>query len=497
MTDIVYRGGAASSADPSRNPVARAATATDAAHALTGRRRQVARTRRRFLLVDLIVSALLVVAALLAGYVLAAAAVAVGYLLIAVRVWASDSPREMARLSQVVRSGALAGALLCVVDSVLALATSGSGAVVASAVWALTLVGFRLLVRSSPFADSWGVGRRRRMIVGDPQALDNTQARRSPAVASGDVLVVVTRAGGASRLDGRSDKRTRTDVDEAPAGLVERIVRTALENSVERVTVIPGPSWQQRQLRELSWLLEGTGVDMVVSTSLDRIAPHRAEVVQQDGRLVVKVGSATPRGIQVLLKGAIDRVCAAVLLLLISPVLLVIAAALRLESPGPAIFTQTRVRERGVTFTMFKFRTMRMDAEQLLDELASDNVHADQGPLFKIVHDPRVTRLGGVLRRTSLDELPQLMNVMLGQMSLIGPRPALPREVAAYDFMARRRLAVKPGMTGLWQVSGRSRLSWEESIGFDLDYVDNWSPSTDAAIAVRTLRAVVTKDGAF
>jgi len=124
-------------------------------------------------------------------------------------------------------------------------------------------------------------------------------------------------------------------------------------------------------------------------------------------------------------------------------------------------------------------------------------MHESSLPLFKIKNDPRITRVGHVLRKTSLDELPQLVNVLLGQMSLIGPRPALPREVEMYDYVARRRLAVKPGMTGLWQVSGRSRLTWDESIGFDLDYVDNWSPGIDAAIAVRTFKAVVTKDGAF
>jgi lipopolysaccharide/colanic/teichoic acid biosynthesis glycosyltransferase len=178
-------------------------------------------------------------------------------------------------------------------------------------------------------------------------------------------------------------------------------------------------------------------------------------------------------------------------------VLLLIAMAVRLDSKGPAIFSQTRVREGGATFTMYKFRTMSINAEEQLSELQELNVHASTDPLFKVVDDPRITRVGNLLRMTSLDELPQLINVVKGEMSLIGPRPALPVEVELYDFVARRRLAVKPGMTGLWQVSGRSRLTWDESIGFDLEYVDNWSPITDAAIAVKTVRAVVTKDGAI
>ena len=212
---------------------------------------------------------------------------------------------------------------------------------------------------------------------------------------------------------------------------------------------------------------------------------------------MIKVGSASPRGTQALVKGLVDRLAAATLLLLSFPVLVAIAAAVRLDSPGPAVFRQSRVREGGDTFTMYKFRTMRVDAEQQLGELQDLDVHGSASPLFKIEGDPRITRVGQLLRKTSLDELPQLVNVLRGQMSLIGPRPALPREVEMYDYVARRRLAVKPGMTGLWQVSGRSRLSWDESIGFDLDYVDNWSAATDAAIAVRTFRAVVTRDGAF
>ena len=212
---------------------------------------------------------------------------------------------------------------------------------------------------------------------------------------------------------------------------------------------------------------------------------------------MIKVGSASPRGMEALGKSVIDRLGAAALLLVSSPLLLAIAAAVRLESKGPAIFRQIRIREGGGTFTMYKFRTMSMDAEQLLSGLQELNMHGSDRPLFKMEEDPRITRVGRVLRKTSLDELPQLVNVLRGQMSLIGPRPALPLEVEMYDYVARRRLAVKPGMTGLWQVSGRSKLSWDESIGFDLDYVDNWSPGADAAIAMRTFRAVITKDGAF
>jgi lipopolysaccharide/colanic/teichoic acid biosynthesis glycosyltransferase len=145
---------------------------------------------------------------------------------------------------------------------------------------------------------------------------------------------------------------------------------------------------------------------------------------------------------------------------------------------------------------MLKLRTMQLDAEERRTELSPTNEHLD-GPLFKMENDPRITRFGRFLRRTSLDELPQLVNVLRGQMSLIGPRPALPEEVARYDDWARRRLAIKPGMTGLWQVSGRSNLAWSDSVRLDLDYVDNWTPSMDARIAAKTAGAVFRRDGAY
>jgi exopolysaccharide biosynthesis polyprenyl glycosylphosphotransferase len=278
---------------------------------------------------------------------------------------------------------------------------------------------------------------------------------------------------------------------------VARIVRTALEAEVDQVTVVPGVAVGPEELRELSWALEDTGVDLVVSTDLHGIAPRRLRVTENDGRVLMRVGSVTPRGATALVKAVCDRVLGAALLVLSAPVMLLLALAVRLESPGAAFYRQTRVGVDGTTFTMIKLRSMHQDAEARLQELLSQNEHHGDGVLFKMRHDPRVTRTGRLLRRTSLDELPQLLNVVSGSMSLIGPRPALPHEVAGYDHTARRRLAVRPGMTGLWQVSGRSSLTWEQSIGFDLDYVDNWSARTDAAIALRTVKAVLSSDGAY
>jgi exopolysaccharide biosynthesis polyprenyl glycosylphosphotransferase len=197
-----------------------------------------------------------------------------------------------------------------------------------------------------------------------------------------------------------------------------------------------------------------------------------------------------------LLKTAFDRITASVALLLLSPVLLGVALLVRKDSAGPAFFRQTRVGKDGKSFTMIKFRSMYTDAEARLAELQQQNQNAD-GLLFKMRDDPRVTRIGRVLRRYSLDELPQLVNVLNGSMSLVGPRPPLPREVANYGDAVRRRLLVKPGLTGLWQVSGRSDLSWEDSVRLDLRYVENWSLTMDLQVLWKTCRAVLGGSGAY
>ncbi len=177
-----------------------------------------------------------------------------------------------------------------------------------------------------------------------------------------------------------------------------------------------------------------------------------------------------------------------------APALAAAAVAIKLEDGGPVLYRQRRVGQDGCDFDLLKLRTMVVDAEARLAQLADQNEVG--GGLFKIKADPRVTTVGIWLRRLSLDELPQLWNVVVGDMSLIGPRPALPREVASYNEAARRRLAVKPGLTGLWQVSGRSNLSWDETVRIDSDYVDNWRPGREVQIALRTVKAVLSKNGA-
>jgi exopolysaccharide biosynthesis polyprenyl glycosylphosphotransferase len=200
-------------------------------------------------------------------------------------------------------------------------------------------------------------------------------------------------------------------------------------------------------------------------------------------------------GLNHTIKRGIDIGLAGLAVFLLSPVLAAVALAVFFEDRGPVLFRQQRVGVAGSSFTMFKFRSMVVDAEARLAKLAEENEGA--GLLFKMKDDPRITRVGAFIRRYSLDELPQLFNVLNGTMSLIGPRPPLPREVAAYEGRVNRRLLIKPGITGLWQVSGRSNLSWEESVKLDLYYVENWSVTTDFMILLKTVKAVVGKDGAY
>jgi lipopolysaccharide/colanic/teichoic acid biosynthesis glycosyltransferase len=208
---------------------------------------------------------------------------------------------------------------------------------------------------------------------------------------------------------------------------------------------------------------------------------------------VTEVLAAHKSGAPGVAKVVWERMAAALALAFLSPVLLGLMLLVRLDSAGPALFRQVRVGRDGRHFTMLKLRTMRTDAESVRAQVDNE---VDQ-VLFKNRQDPRITRIGRILRRYSLDELPQLVNVVRGDMSLVGPRPALPSEVAAYDHDPLRRLVVRPGLTGLWQISGRSDLSWRESVRLDLDYVDNWSLPRDLTIIGRTLHAVLGHRGAY
>jgi exopolysaccharide biosynthesis polyprenyl glycosylphosphotransferase len=249
-------------------------------------------------------------------------------------------------------------------------------------------------------------------------------------------------------------------------------------------------------LRRLSWDLEGSGVELLVAPGLMEVAGPRMHIRPFVGLPLLHVEEPRFTGAGRLVKGTLDRLLAGAAVVLLAPVMLLIAVAVRLDSPGPALFRQTRTGRGGQPFTMLKFRTMSVDAESRRAELLAANQNAD-GLLFKIADDPRITRVGKLLRRYSLDELPQLLNVLGGRMALVGPRPPLPDEVELYDDSVRRRLLVKPGLTGLWQVSGRSDLSWDESVRLDLRYVENWSLLLDILILWKTAFAVARARGAY
>lgn len=261
------------------------------------------------------------------------------------------------------------------------------------------------------------------------------------------------------------------------------------------VAVAPAAHWTRQRLRELAWDLEGTPAELVVAPTLMENTGPRLHVAPVYGLTLLRVSQPTFTGLRWMFKAVVDRVAALLALTVIAPVLLAIALAIKCGDGGPILFRQQRVGKDGRLFGMLKFRSMVVDAERQRSLL--EHVNEGAGLLFKVRADPRVTRIGGVLRRYSLDELPQLVNVLTGDMSMVGPRPPLPAEAEHYAYDARRRLLVKPGLTGLWQVSGRSDLSWEETVSLDLRYVENWSFAMDAVILWKTLGAVLRGRGAY
>jgi exopolysaccharide biosynthesis polyprenyl glycosylphosphotransferase len=263
----------------------------------------------------------------------------------------------------------------------------------------------------------------------------------------------------------------------------------------DTVAVLPSSEIDGRALRQLAWELEKTGTDLCVAPALLDVAGPRTTVRPTAGLTLLHVDHPQLSGPRQVLKGVFDRVTAAVALVMLSPLFLALAVAIRLSDNGPALFTQTRVGKGGRTFKIYKFRTMVVDAERRLAQLQASNDF--DGVLFKMRRDPRVTAIGARLRKWSMDELPQLINVLRGDMSLVGPRPALPDETARYADDVRRRLVVKPGLTGMWQVNGRSDLSWEESVRLDIHYVENWSLALDLQILWKTVSVILKGSGAY
>jgi len=279
-----------------------------------------------------------------------------------------------------------------------------------------------------------------------------------------------------------------------------RVTRSTLfsrvaESAQDTVIVVGSDELSGQSINELSWRLDA-GQQLVVAPQLVGVVGSRIHTRPVAGLPLIHVETPSYDGPKRFTKRALDIFGSATLLVLLLPLFVVTAALIKLASPGPVFYRQERIGLSGEPFHIFKFRSMVVDADARLAALLSAQGEGDT-PLFKVKHDPRITPIGRFIRRYSIDELPQLLNVLIGQMSLVGPRPQVDGEVRLYDSKASRRLVVKPGMSGLWQVSGRSNLSWEDSIRLDLYYVENWSVTSDLVILLRTAKAVIAHDGAY
>ncbi|OYO07189.1 polyprenyl glycosylphosphotransferase [Enemella evansiae] len=285
------------------------------------------------------------------------------------------------------------------------------------------------------------------------------------------------------------DDAVQTGTGPTMTTALDSVVEAAERRSADTVIVTGSDDLTHEQIQRLSWLLDDARLDLAVAPSLTDVAGDRLHMTPVAGLPLIHIETPRLHGRQAILKRAFDIVGSLLLLTLLSVPMLVIALLVKLTSRGPVLYHQERIGFNGTPFKMTKFRTMRQGADAELAALLA--ARGDETtPLFKLRDDPRITRVGRVLRKYSLDEFPQLFNVLRGEMSLVGPRPQVAAEVALYEDQALRRLIVQPGMTGLWQVSGRSTLSWEDALRLDLFYVRNWSLLADLVILLRTFRAV-------
>ncbi|MGN9761853.1 exopolysaccharide biosynthesis polyprenyl glycosylphosphotransferase [Streptomyces sp. SD31] len=339
-------------------------------------------------------------------------------------------------------------------------------------------------------------GLRRVLVVGEDGAVDSVVGQLAERTDHGYVVVGACVLGEGDLLSGVPvSARLRVGAPATPDEDAAPVAEAAEALGADLVFVTTGRHMCGDRLRRLSWALHDRGRRLMVLPGIVEVARRRVRIASAAGLTLLDVSPPTRRGLPTLLKAATDRAGSLVLLMVLAPLFALLALAVRMSSPGPVIYRQVRVGRDGVPFPMWKFRTMVVDADRMKGDLAAANEH--DGHMFKLRRDPRVTSAGRFLRRYSLDELPQLANVLLGHMSLVGPRPPLPEEVARYDEVEMRRLSVKPGLTGLWQVSGRSDLSWHETVSLDLRYVDNWSWTWDMTVMARTVRAVLDGRGAY
>jgi exopolysaccharide biosynthesis polyprenyl glycosylphosphotransferase len=354
-------------------------------------------------------------------------------------------------------------------------------------------LGLALLLASRWTWRRWLHVRRRRgefsfrvLIIGNTESVRELAASLAVRPDAGYRVI------GALITDGRTGS-----IEGVPATRVTRgtLFARLAESSQDTVIVVGSDELDAASINELTWHLDA-GQQLVVAPQLVGVAGSRIHTRPVAGLPLIHVETPSYDGPKRFAKRAFDIVGSGLLLLALAPLFVVTAVLIKLASPGPVFYRQERIGLSGEPFHILKFRSMVTNADAHLAALLREQGDGDT-PLFKVRHDPRVTPIGRVIRRYSIDELPQLFNVFRGDMSLVGPRPQVDGEVRLYDSKASRRLAVKPGMSGLWQVSGRSNLSWEDSIRLDLYYVENWSVTSDLVILLRTARAVLAHDGAY
>ncbi|WP_308288653.1 sugar transferase [Microbacterium resistens] len=352
-------------------------------------------------------------------------------------------------------------------------------------------LGLLLLLLSRWLWRQWLRGRQkagqylhRAVVIGEPSKVSVVAREIRRAKSSGyEIVGVITdraRAGGVSGFEVLGD--------------IANVESVLDEVRFDALIIVGSDDLDPMTMRRLGHALSDRDIQLIMAPVLTDVAGPRLHTTPVAGLPLVHVDFPRLEGAQRFLKRTFDLIGSAILLVVLSPVFLATAIAIRVDGPGEIIYSQERIGRGGRTFGMRKFRSMVADADDQLASLL--DLQGDGGtPLFKINDDPRITRVGRFLRRHSIDELPQLVNVLRGDMSLVGPRPQRATEVALYDDVAYRRLLVKPGMSGLWQVSGRSSLSWEETIRLDLYYVENWSLTQDLVILFRTVRAVIRPQG--
>ncbi len=325
------------------------------------------------------------------------------------------------------------------------------------------------------------------LLVGAPSSVEHLHAEFSRRSYLGFEIV------GACVPERAVDDSLELPVEQL--GSFDEVAAVARRERVHAVALAGSEELPPDAVRRIGWRLESTGVDLMVAPAITEVAGTRIHTRPVGGLPLMYVDSPSYEGGKKSAKAVLDFGLAWLAVIVASPLMLATAIGVKLTSPGPVLFRQQRIGLNGKAFDVFKFRSMRIGADAELAQLLREQ-GTDGTPLFKVENDPRITRFGQFIRKYSLDELPQFFNVIKGDMSIVGPRPQRAEEVALYDNAAGRRLLVKPGITGLWQVSGRSDLSWEDTVRLDLYYAENWSLLDDLVILLWTVKTVLESRGA-